>query len=94
MTVGDIVEETEPLLGAVPVYGPPVALVAVPWLLFGLLLAGPFALLATIVVLLVTTAALVWLIGALLMAPIRIIRSYRERTVPSRRHVTPRAVIQ
>ena len=66
---GEIVQETEPLSGAVPVYGPPIALVAAPWLLIGLMLAGPFALLVTIVVAIVVAAGLVVLIGAILAAP-------------------------
>ena len=71
---GEIVQETEPLSGAVPVYGPPVAFVAVPWLLVGLMLAGPFALLVTIAVALVVAAGLVVLVGAVLTAPVVLAR--------------------
>ena len=71
---GEIVQETEPLSGAVPVYGPPIALVALPWLLIGLMLAGPFALLVTIVVAFVVAAGLVMLIAAILAAPLVLAR--------------------
>jgi hypothetical protein len=74
MSVGDIIEETEPLTGVAPIYGPPVALVAVPWLLFGLMLAGPFAVLVTIVVALAVVAAAAVLIGAILTAPFVLVR--------------------
>ena len=71
---GEIVQETEPLSGAVPVYGPPIALVTLPWLLIGLMLAGPFALLVTIVVAFVVAAGLVALIGAILATPVVLAR--------------------
>ncbi|WP_028067633.1 hypothetical protein [Solirubrobacter soli] len=83
MTLREIVDETEPLSGAVPVYGPPVALVAVPWLLLALMLTGPFALLVTLAVALVVAALLVAAVGALLAAPFvlvrRLLRSPRPR---------------
>ena len=82
-TLGEIVDESEPLIGAVPVYGPPVVLFAVPWLLFGLMLAGPFALLLTLVVPLVAVAALVALVGALLAAPYLLVARLRRRGVTS-----------
>jgi hypothetical protein len=52
------VHETRPLIGVIPVAGPPVIVVAGPWLLLGLMLAGPFALLLTVVVLCGAAAAL------------------------------------
>ena len=63
-TVGETLDETLPLVGAIPVYGPPVVFLAGPWLFLALMLAGPFALLVTFVVLLAAAAALVGLIGA------------------------------
>jgi hypothetical protein len=76
-TLGEIVDETLPLIGAVPVYGPPVIIVAGPWLLLSLMLVGPFALLATLVVLLVAAAAIVGLVGAVLAAPYLLVRHLR-----------------
>jgi hypothetical protein len=74
MSVGDLIEETEPLTGIAPVYGPPVALVAIPWLLFGLMLSGPFAVVVTILVALAVVAAAVVLIGAIVTAPFVLLR--------------------
>jgi hypothetical protein len=76
-TVGESLDETLPLIGAVPVYGPPVVVVAGPWLLLSLVLAGPFALLVTIVVLLAAAAALAGLIGWILAAPYLLVRHLR-----------------
>jgi hypothetical protein len=76
-TVGETLAETLPLVGVVPVYGPPVIVVAGPWLLLALMVAGPFALLVTLVVLLTAAAALVGLIGAILAAPYLLFRHLR-----------------
>ena len=92
LTVAEIVDESEPLIGAVPVYGPPVVLLAIPWLLFGLMLAGPFALIATIVVLLAAVVAVFALIGAILASPVLLVARLRRERDPraflSRRPVT------
>jgi hypothetical protein len=76
-TFGEMLDETLPLVGAIPVYGPPVVLVAGLWLFLALMLAGPFALLVTLVVLLAAGAALVGLIGAILAAPYLLVRRLR-----------------
>jgi hypothetical protein len=76
-TAGAMLDEILALIGVIPVYGPPVVLVAGPWLLFALMLAGPFALLFTLVVVLVAAAALVGLIGAILAAPYLLVRHLR-----------------
>ena len=65
----DMLDEILPLVGAVPVYGPPVVFLAGPWLLLCLMLAGPFAFLVTLVVLIAAAAAIVALIGAILASP-------------------------
>jgi hypothetical protein len=86
-TVGESLDETLPLIGAVPVYGPPVVVVAGPWLLMSLMLAGPFALLVTVAVMLMAAAALVWLIGWILAAPyllLRHLRGFRAAHAPVR----------
>jgi hypothetical protein len=71
---GEVLAETIPLIDAIPVYGPPVVVVAVPWLLLALVLAGPFALLLTFVAVFAAAAAVVGLIGAILAAPYLLIR--------------------
>jgi hypothetical protein len=76
-TVREMLDETLPLVGAVPVYGPPVVVVAAPWLLLVLMLAGPFALLVTFVVLLAAATVLVSLIGAILAVPYVLVRHLR-----------------
>ena len=73
-----MLDETLPLVGAVPVYGPPVVLLAGPWILLALMLAGPFALLVTFVLLLAAAAALAGLIGVILAAPFLLVRHLRE----------------
>jgi hypothetical protein len=63
-----------PLLDAVPFHGPPLVFLFVPWLLLGLLLAPPVAVLATFVVLMVVTAAVLALAVAILAAPVVLVR--------------------
>ena len=75
----DRLEEILPLIGFVPVAGPPVFLVVGPWVLVALMLTGPFLLLVTFALaafILVTVAA-----GALAPAYllVRHIRSHRAR---------------
>ena len=60
-------------------YGPPVLLLAAPWLLLSLMLVGPFALLVTFLVLLAAAVAVVGLIGAVLAAPYLLVRHLRGR---------------
>jgi len=76
-TFGDTLDETSPLVGVIAVAGPPVVILAGPWLLFGLVLAGPFAVVLTLVVLLGAAAALVGLIRAILAGPYRLFRDLR-----------------
>jgi hypothetical protein len=61
------------------VAGPPVIFVAVPWLLLGLLLAAPFALLLTFVALAAALVALVGVLGAIVAAPVVLVRRLRSR---------------
>ena len=76
-SLSEFVGETDSLLGAVPLYGPPVIVLAAPWLLLSLMLVGPFALMVTIVVALFAVAVLVGLIGAILAAPYLLVRHLR-----------------
>jgi hypothetical protein len=78
-SVAEVVDETAPLLDVVPGYGPPVLLIVAPWLLIGLLLAGPMAVLFTLVVALLAVAACVALAGALLASPYLLVSRLRRR---------------
>jgi hypothetical protein len=78
-TFGEIVEDVLPVIGVVDVAGPPVILVAGPWLLLGLMLTGPFALLVTFVVVGLVAAALLVIIAAILAAPYVLVRALHRR---------------
>ena len=78
-TFGDEVSEVLPLVDTVFVSGPPVLLLWAGTVLFALMLAGPFALLVTLVVVLAAAAALVMLAGAILASPYLLIRQLRPR---------------
>ena len=67
-TFGDEVSEVLPLVDTVCVAGPPVLLAWAGTVLFALMLAGPFALLVTFVVVLVAAAALVALADTVFVA--------------------------
>jgi hypothetical protein len=86
-TVGDQLAEVVPLFDTVCVAGPPVLLAWAGTVLFALMLAGPFALLVTLVVVLAAAAALVTLAGAILATPYLLIRHLRLRFA-QRRHVS------
>jgi hypothetical protein len=86
-TLGDLVAEIAPLIGTVFVAGPPVLVAWAGTVLFALMLAGPFALLVTLVVALAAAAALVTLAGAVLATPYLLIRHFRLR-LAKRHHVS------
>lgn len=73
-TAAGMLGETVSLICFVALYGPPVVFLAAPWLLLGLILSGPFALVLTLVVTLLAATALVGGIGAILATPYLIIR--------------------
>lgn len=84
--------EISPLIGAVPVAGPPAALLGLPWLFLVLLLAGPFALLATIVVALLAAVLVIAALAAIVASPfllVRHLRAVRARHVAAREHAEP-----
>jgi hypothetical protein len=83
--VGELLEDTLPLIDTVFVAGPSVLVAWAGTVLLALMLAGPFALLATLVVVLVAAAALVLLAGAILATPYLLIRHFRLR-LAKRRH--------
>jgi hypothetical protein len=83
-TVGEILAEVVPLAGVIAWFGPPVAFLAGPWLLLVLVLAGPFAVVFTFLV----VAALVVLVAGLILAtPYLLVRQLR-------RHLAGRAAIR
>jgi hypothetical protein len=88
-TVGELLEDALPLFDTVFVAGPPVLLAWAGTVLFALMLAGPFALLVTLVVALAAAAALVTLAGAILATPYLLIRHFRLRRA-RRRHFSER----
>ena len=67
--------EIVPLVDAIPFYGPPAVLFGLPWILFTLLLVGPFAVLMTVVVLLLAAGLLVF---ALVASPYLLFRHLRS----------------
>src|SRR4051794_37196480 len=87
-TAGTMLDEILPLFGAIPLYGPPVVFFAGPWLLFGLMLAGPFALLMTIVIAMLAAGLLIVAIAA---SPYLLVRHLRSAWT---HHSTSRALAQ
>jgi hypothetical protein len=76
-SLGEMLEETLPIVGVTPVHGPAAILVAGPWVLLALMLSGPFAVLVTLVALLVAAVALIGLVAAILAAPFVLVRRLR-----------------
>jgi hypothetical protein len=81
-TAGAMLDEVEPLIGAIPFYGPPIVLIAGPWILLALLLAGPFALLMTIAVALLAAGLLIVAIAAVVASPYLLVRHLRSAHAP------------
>jgi hypothetical protein len=84
-TLGDQLAEVLPVVDTVYVAGPPLLLAWTGTVLFALMLAGPFALVATFVVVLAAAAAAVTLAGAILATPYLLIRHLRVRFAARRR---------
>jgi hypothetical protein len=89
-TAGDLLSEVLPVIDTVFVAGPPVLVAWAGTVLLALMLAGPFALLVTLVVALAAAAALVTLAGAILATPYLLIRHLRVR-LATRHHVSERS---
>jgi hypothetical protein len=68
--------ELVPLIGVPLGFGPPIILLAGPLVLFALVLAGPFLLLLTLVLLLVACAVIVALAGAIVASPYLLVRRF------------------
>ncbi|MGZ4184771.1 MAG: hypothetical protein ACXVFA_05945 [Solirubrobacteraceae bacterium] len=71
--------EIVPLVGFVPVAGPPAIFIVGPWLLLVLMLAGPFLLLVTLAAIALCLAVLVSFIGAILATPYLLARRLHGR---------------
>jgi hypothetical protein len=76
-TLRDEVREVAPLIGTVFVAGPPVLVAWTGTVFFALMLAGPFALLVTLVVVFAAAAAVVTLAGTILASPYLLVRHFR-----------------
>jgi hypothetical protein len=87
-SLGDAALEIVPLVSTVFVAGPPVLVAWAGTVLFALMLAGPFALLVTLVVALAAAAALVMLAGAILATPYLLIRHFGRRLAQRRHELT------
>jgi len=75
----EMLAEIDPLIGAIAGYGPPVIALGAPWLLLGLMLAGPFAFLMTLVVgMILGLAVIVAVVAALIAAPYLLVRGARD----------------
>jgi hypothetical protein len=95
-TFGEMLVEIIPLIDAPAGYGPPVIILAGPWLLLGLMLSGPFALLVILVVFTAVVATvLVALTAAVLAVPYLLVhrlRRYRARHVFSNDHAASQPI--
>lgn len=90
-SIGEMLWEVLPLVGAVVVAGPPVVLLAAPLTLGALMLAGPFALMTTavffVVAVVVAAAWLVELVRAVVAVPRRLGHHLREQRATHPRHL-------
>ena len=84
-TLREEVAEIDPIIGTVFVAGPPVLLAWAGTVLFALMLAGPFALLVTLVAVFAAAAVVVTLAGAVLATPYLLVRHLRARFAERRR---------
>ncbi|MDA0181946.1 hypothetical protein OJ997_16705 [Solirubrobacter phytolaccae] len=76
-TEGTAFSEVVPLVCAVALYGPPVVFLLAPWLVLGVMLSGPAAVILVLVAALLAAAALLAGIAALLTMPFRMVRRHR-----------------
>jgi hypothetical protein len=86
LSFSDMLREALSLLCVMAFYGPPVLFIAIPWLLFGLMLMGPFTVLLTLAAALLAAAAVVAGAAALVAAPIVLVRRWRAQTRSVRVH--------
>lgn len=81
-TFRDMLDDVLPVIGVIFVAGPPVIVLAGPWLVLVLMLSGPFALVVAFVLVGLVAAALLVTVAAIVVAPFvlvrRLHRSYRS----------------
>ena len=78
-SLGEALAEIVPLIRFVPAYGPPVVAVLGPWLLLGLIVAGPLAwFFALVVVVIVAAMVVVAITGSIVVAPVLLVRHVRR----------------
>src|SRR3954454_6127200 len=70
----EALDETASLIGAPPIYGPPIIFVLGPWLLVVLLLIPPAAFLITLVLVVAVAAGLLVAVSALVASPYLLVR--------------------
>ena len=78
-TPGEMLADIVPVIDTVFVAGPPVLVMGAGTVLLALMLAGPFALLVTFLLVLIAAAAVVALAGAILATPFLLVRHLRGR---------------
>jgi hypothetical protein len=88
---GDTLTETAAVIGAPAFYGPPVSFLLGPWLFLVLLLAPPFALVFTVVLVLAVGAGLLAALAALLASPYLLVRRLlAHRALQAKPQASPR----
>jgi hypothetical protein len=90
-SVREMLAEIGPLVGVIPVAGPPLILLAGPWVLFALLVAGPVTLLLTIVIFLLAVRLLIVALAAIVASPYLLVRHLRAARA---RHSTSSAAVK
>ena len=79
----EVLAEIVPLVGFIPAYGPPVVAVLGPWLLLGLIVAGPLAWFFALLVAAIVAATVVAAVTASIVAvPVLLVRRHRARHAP------------
>jgi hypothetical protein len=96
-TFSQTIAEIVPLVDTIAGYGPPVIFLAGPWLLLGLMLAAPFAVLLTLIAAMVLVATIVVAVAAaiyaIVTAPRRLMRRVRPALAEDRAvQLVPRVV--
>jgi hypothetical protein len=78
-TFGEILDDVLPVIGVIFVAPPAVIFLAGPWLLLGLMLSGPFALLVALAIVGLAATGLLVALAALAAAPYVLVRHLRGR---------------
>src|SRR3954465_6918507 len=86
-TAAESFDEAASLIGAPPIYGPPIIFVLGPWLLLVLLLIPPAAFLITLVLVVAAAAGILVAVSALVASPYLLVRHMLARHAARRRRV-------